>query len=590
MGAWQQIAPLPNPRYRVASCFHDGKVYVIGGIDPVSGSSATTYIYTPGTNTWAIGAPAPEALGGWGAYAFSVGTKIHVLTPEGKHYRYDPAANTWDTRAPNTILRTRSYALQDGDDRIYFAGGVPAAGGDPTVKVERYDPGTNAWTTLADGPSFLAGDFAIAQVSVKGDDGRLFTGYHSNVDDLVVYNPADGTWSKTATLPPSAAFSGAYNLPVSRLANGLILALPANYGSERRRRVDGYDPDTGTWTMGVIPDFPGAVLDFPAVATDPTGLVYLISGQDNYGGATSAQAYVYLENRAPNAPTLTTMVGNALISTGSTNRAQHLFNDPDTGDSQSAFELRYRIVGDATWTTVLAPVPNPFYDFPAGTFTPNDYERQVRTYDAGGLVGPWSSSGFFTADDPPAGPTITYPINGQDAEQSETLVWSSADQDAYQVRRVADDGAGAPDTGTIYQDTGEVTTALIRSLALTFATNNRTEHIQVRVKNDGLWSEWVSVMVNVDYSPPMVPTLVTYVDTSTASLLLMITNPAPTGGAPVTVYNDVYVDDGDGEERKATAVATNTGWRYMTPRSGRDYSTAIRVVAVAANGTTSSSS
>ncbi|GEP38898.1 hypothetical protein NPS01_25610 [Nocardioides psychrotolerans] len=592
MGAWQQIAPLPVAVATGAGLFHDGKVYVFGGANN-SGLTSSTFIYTPETNTWASGAPVPAALFG---YAFSVGTKIHFLgfsTTSGAvkhHYRYDPATNTWENRATPPTFRGQPLGFQDAAGRIYLAMGREGLGGSsgysPSYIVERYTPGSNTWETLTPAPY---SDEQYSITGVMGDDGKLYCGHQTFASRLYVYDPATGVWSltpETASLPDWG--SGAYNQPVSRLASGTILALPGNHGGERRKRVDGYTPGASAWALGVIPDYPGAVLDYPAVATDPSGFVYLIGGEDNYGGgSSSAQAYVYLENRTPNAPVLTTMVGGALISTASPNRAAHTFNDPDTGDSQSKFELRHRIVGTVTWTTVVVNSPNPFYDFPPGTFTPGNYERQVRTWDAGGLVGPWCASGFFTAANPPAGPSITYPINGQSVEQTETLVWSTAEQDAYQVRRVGNT-AGAPNTAVIYYDTGEVVAPLPRSIPLTFETNNRPEHLQVRVKFAGLWSVWISVMVNVDYTEPMVPSFVIYPDPDTASLQIMLTNPAPTGGAPVTVYNDVYVTEGGVEERKATELPTNEGWRYWTPVSGRDYSTAIRVVAVAANGTTAS--
>lgn len=591
MGAWQQIAPLPAPRERAAGVFHAGKVYVIGGADS-GGLVRTTFIYDPVTNTWSQGALVPEAsLMSWGEWSgFSVGAYIHILNSQGKHYRYNPTTDVWDARTPNAVTnRWRAFCFQDAAGRLYIAGGDKTDYSGLSGAIERYDPTTNAWTTISTSTIINAGAGGVGQSGALGDNGRYYIGWQAAVDRLIAYDFAAGTVSFTAQMPPSPDFSSAYNQPVSRLASGLILALPANWGAERRRRIDGYNPVTNTWTLGVIPDYPGMVADFPTVATDPSGFVYLMGGEDNYGtgGTASSQAYVYLENRVPNAPVLRTMVGGALISTASPNRAAHTFNDPDTGDSQSKFELRYRPVGDVAWTTVVVNNPNPFYDFPAGEFTPDDYERQVRTWDAAGLVGPWCASGFFTAADPPAGPSITYPINGQDAEQTETLVWSTAEQDGYQVRRLGD-SAGAPDEGVVYFDTGEVTASLPRSLPLTFETNGRPEHIQVRVKFEGLWSVWISVMVNVDYTEPMVPSFVIYPDPDTASLLIMITNPAPTGGAPVTVYNDVYITEGGVEDRKDKDLPTNEGWRYWTPASGIDYTTAIRIVAVAANGTTSS--
>lgn len=588
MGAWQQIAPMPEPLYRAAACWHDGKVYVFNGQKPNSGLSQTTYIYDPTTNTWSAGSVVPElAMSNWGGYAFSAGDHIHLLASTGKHYRYTPATNSWATRAPNSIAnRDRCFAFQDASERIYLVGGRdPGNGSSISGAVERYTPSTNTWETLSTTAGSI-NEYNIGIVGQLGNNGKFYTGAHG-LGTLLIWDPVAMTWDYTT--PPETNKGVAYNLPSSRLADGTMLALPAvwPFYSELRRRVDGYNTATGLWTKGVIPDFPGVPLDFPAVATDPTGFVYYIGGQNNYNTTVSQAAYVYLENRVPNAPVLTTMTGGALVSTASPNRAAHTFNDPDTGDSQSKFEVRYRLVGDVTWTTVVVPWPNPFYDFPAGTFVEGDFERQVRTWDAGGLVGPWCASGFFTAADPPAGPSITYPINGQDAEQVETLVWSTAEQDVYQVRRVGDDD-GVPDESVVYYDSGEVTAPLIRSLPLTFETNGRAEHIQVRVKFEGLWSVYISVMVNVDYSEPPVPSFVIYPDPETASLLLMITNPVPVGDEPDAAYVNVYVTEGGVEERKATELSTNTGWRYWTPVSGRDYTAAIRVEAVAANGATAS--
>lgn len=294
-------------------------------------------------------------------------------------------------------------------------------------------------------------------------------------------------------------------------------------------------------------------------------------------------------NVAPNAPTLTSMVGGVTINRANTNRATWVFSDPNAGDSQSAYDLRYRLVGAGSWTNVHGAVPNQFYDFTAGALAAGDYEWQVSTTDSLGVQGPYSPSEFFTAGDAPAGPTITSPTNGSTVDASDGVTWSTANQDVYQVRRVAD-VAGAPDTGTIYYDSGEVTSTEARSAGLSFPVNGRAEHVQVRVKYAGLWSPWSTVAVDVSYTPPPVPLVVISSDPSTASLLFTITNPAPAGGDPAAAYNDIYVDDGTGEERKATLQPTNTPWRYWTPVSGRDYANSVRVIAVAANGTTSSSS
>lgn len=341
----------------------------------------------------------------------------------------------------------------------------------------------------------------------------------------------------------------------------------------------------------------GPNLNQPMVATTPvlaagsTAPAPVLTYDDPAMSMSVVMGYVEL-NSPPNAPTLTTLTGGVVVDRNMPHLAAHLFSDPNPGDSQSAFEMRVKLTASPTWTTILVPGPNPFYYFPAGYFTVGDWERQVRTTDAGSdgtaLTGPWSGSGFFTVNEPPPGPVITYPVLDQDVEQVEHVDWTITDQDEYQVRRVAD-LAGVADTGTIYSDTGAVVSTSVRTIPVTFDVNNRTEHVQVRVEDAGLWSPWTSKRVNVSYDSPPAPRFTLALGPALASIEVSITNPAPGAGEEPTAYNDVYIDDGDGEERKASGLPPNTVWTYLTPRSGRDYATAARVVAVASNGATTSS-
>lgn len=592
MGAWKQIAALPNPRAGAAAAFHAGKVYVFGGSSNSSGAPAyqsTVYIYDPAGNSWSSGAPLP---GSGLCYAFATtGDGIHVVFPtDGSHYAYDPTTNTWATRtAVPGPGRLSGYQFTDSAGRFYLAGGEQL-GGAPIGTAFRYDPTTDAWSARANLPAGLPYYPSVAP-GVLGSDGKVYLGQGTNAKSLTVYDPASDAWTTTPSLPGAA--TSIYSVTVGRLPGGTVVTLPhqrlngATWGL--LRRIDGYTPGGG-WTMGVTPDYPGNAFD-AAVAIEPGGVIYTIGGIF-WNAATVptvvADVWAYKQNDPPTAPTPRTLTGGVTVSTESTNRASWTFNDPNAGDSQSKFNFYYRPTGTTTWTTVTKATPNPWYDIPAGTLDPVEYEWQVEVYDAAGEISPRTTSAVFTADDPPDGPPITYPINGQTVEQLETVVWSSPAQDAYQIRRVADDG-GDPNTSTVYWDSGEVAEPLARSRSVSFPVNDRFEHVQARVKKDGLWSAWVDVQVDVSYTPPPTPTFTVYPDSATGSLLVQITNPAPGSGDPAAAYNDVLVDDGDGWERKVTAYPTNTGWRYWTPKSGRDYTAAIRVVAVAANGTTSSS-
>lgn len=291
-------------------------------------------------------------------------------------------------------------------------------------------------------------------------------------------------------------------------------------------------------------------------------------------------------NAAPNAPTTLTPDG-VVIDKDATQRFSWTFSDPDTGDSQSAYDLRYRLVGAGTWTTVSGGATQ-YHDFVGGTFAAGDYEWEVRTYDAAGLVGPYSSTATFTAAAPPSTPTITDPTNGGTVStENYTVEWSASSQEKYQVRTVAD-AAGSPDTGTVYQDTGTVTSSSARARTMAFDTNLRAEHVQVRVQVAGLWSAWASVSVNVSYTLPATPTLVVTSADATASISIAITNPAPAGSEPAVTGNDVWVRvaaggrkdidrpvGGDGV-RLSVDTANNGTFVDRAPRANTEYEYRVR--------------
>lgn len=515
---------------------------------------------------------------------------------------------------------------QNASNSTSLTSTVPAGN---TILAVAQSAGSDVSGTSAAAPSALSkpGDESASWVKVGELTGGVAAGdYNSNVSAWAIVTTVPWASGTTVTATSSAADHRALSLSEFQGVSTTVVGADSFGTNESPLSEETISVDTGpvlvdgdvAILLGSL-QFPGgsltevyggtaSVSSNPAIATiQPnssryiaTGRAYMISSSGNRTAqwtrdeqAKSLRIFGLLAlNYPPNAPTLTSMADGGTINRGITQRASHLFSDPVPSDSQSKFDLRYRLVGAPSWTTVTQTTPNQFYDFPAGSFAAGDYERQVRTYDSVGVVGPYSSSGFFTAVDAPAGPTITDPVNAETIILvTNAFTWSAPDQDAYQVRKVADDTLtpGTPDTSTVYYDSGEVIDTTTRTVQLDFPVNGRTEHLQVRVKFADLWSEWATIVVDVDYSPPPTPTVDLSTDLATGSLLVTITNPAPVGEDPAASYNDVYVDDGNGEERRATAVPPNTSWRYWLPVSGRDYSTAIRVVAVAASGATASS-
>lgn len=291
-------------------------------------------------------------------------------------------------------------------------------------------------------------------------------------------------------------------------------------------------------------------------------------------------------NEAPNAPTPTYPVGGLTIDRTVTNRFTVPFSDPDPGDSQSALELRYRVDGSgAAWTTVTSASPNQYIDVVGGTFTADDFEWQARLTDAAGEVGLWSSSVFFTAVTPSAGPTITDPVNGATLTSSaKTVTFSYPSLTAFQWR-VVGDNAGVADTGDIISAGATVSNPAARAFTVVGLPDATTVHIQVRVE-DGVYSAWADSINPVDFTEPATPTVVVMVNTAGGRLDVAITNPAPSGGQPAVAYNGVYRrvvgDDGDGI-RVVADQATNSTFQDRAVASGVDYE--YRAQAVGVNGT-----
>lgn len=286
-------------------------------------------------------------------------------------------------------------------------------------------------------------------------------------------------------------------------------------------------------------------------------------------------------NVPPNAPLLTGPVGGQVVNLAQAQRFNWTFSDDDAVDTQSQYDLQYRVVGAPSWTLLAAvATPNTYHDFAPNTFTANDYEWQVRTYDALGEVGPWSVSSYFTAASTPGAPTITAPMSGATVPSNAgTVDWSVVTQDSYQVRKVAD-AAGVADTATVYYDSGEAVSADARSAALTYPVNGRWEHLQVRVSDTGLWSDWASIRVLVSYTPPAVPTLTAVAVKTIAApgdftdaITVTVTNPAPAAGEPTVTSVDIYRREGASGDglRIAAGLPAGAPWMDYTPASGVDY-------------------
>ncbi len=178
--SWRALAPMPTRRGAASAAEFGGKFYVIGGAAqlPQFGtlpirpgqphrSVDTVEEYDPRTNSWRSRASMPLAGNHMGPNAPTVNGKIYaiggrlaaaftIVMPGQTDvvHEYDPAANTWATKATMSIARSGG-ATAALNNRIYAAGGeVQTYQYSAAFRVfEVYDPATDTWTALPSMPS-----------------------------------------------------------------------------------------------------------------------------------------------------------------------------------------------------------------------------------------------------------------------------------------------------------------------------------------------------------------------------------------------------------------------------------------------------
>jgi hypothetical protein len=114
------------------------------------------------------------------------------VEPTRRLFAYDPATNSWSTRAPSPHFhRKGAAAVLDG--KLYVVGGFRGTGGDiPVRDLDVYDPASDTWQTLAPIPT--GGGSTGAALP-----GRFFVVVHTfqgttSVIRAYAYNPATNAW------------------------------------------------------------------------------------------------------------------------------------------------------------------------------------------------------------------------------------------------------------------------------------------------------------------------------------------------------------------------------------------------------------
>ena len=264
---WTKKKPMARPVHHQAMVEYQGKIYVFGGfVFPSSGGGwepvDNAWEYDPVADSWKALAPMPMKRGS--AVVAEVGGKMYLIggatTVEGSketaingngparvlttNDMYDPATNTWQSRAPMALGRNHAFAGAV-NGKIYVIGGRTAHAfitvSTNTDIVEEYDPATNMWAGLkAKMPTARSGGgWATYGGKIYVAGGEVSTPEVAGAFRAVeVYEPASNTWTKLPPMPmPRHGVAGAVLGNRFHLVSGMITTAAAGAGQDPKMEV-----------------------------------------------------------------------------------------------------------------------------------------------------------------------------------------------------------------------------------------------------------------------------------------------------------------------------------------------------------------
>ena len=217
---WTRKKDIPVRVHHQAQAAYNGKLYIFGGcLRAISGEGATANVweFDPVADSYRALAPLPVKR--CSPQAEEVGGKIYViggLEPmengagtrvTGRNEMYDPATNTWTERSPMPTARNHAFSgVVNG--KIYVIGGRIGAGNIPATTnidvVEEYDPATNLWGVVKQRmPTPRSGGGAATyngKIYVSGGEitnRQLAAAFKA----LEAYDPANDTWEILPSMP-----------------------------------------------------------------------------------------------------------------------------------------------------------------------------------------------------------------------------------------------------------------------------------------------------------------------------------------------------------------------------------------------------
>lgn len=232
---------------------------------------------------------------------------------------------------------------------------------------------------------------------------------------------------------------------------------------------------------------------------------------------------------SPNAPTGLAPSGVA-VDASEAQTLTWVHSSADTAP-QSKFQIRHRLVGAGSWTTITAVVsPVSTWTLPPATYANGtQFEWQVCTWGVHATASAFSATATVQTSTRPtvviSAPSTTVNVS------TLTLVWGY--YDAESTAQAEWQAELTNSVGTLVEAKSGVGTALTTTFTAKVATAS-TYTVRIRVRDgSGLWSTWTSRTFTVTYLPPAAVAVTATYNAASASVVLSFIPAASVAGVTV---------------------------------------------------------